>query len=660
MHLAAHAAGDSGVATTLGQAIHFAVTWHDTGIGTSEVNYWRDGMKMTDAGAVTSNLADLNDVNTWLGRSTWLGDGNLNGTFDEFRIYDTALAEAEITASRLSGPDAVLSDDDSDSDGIPDAYEDLFAFLDPNDGGDAGEDEDLDNLSNLEEYQQGTTPDDDDTDDDGLSDGDEVKIHGSNPLFADTDGDGLDDGDEVTVHSTLPNDPDSDDDLIPDGYETQFAFLDPNVPGDAANDQEPDGLSNLAEFQAGTEPDNDDTDSDDVSDGDEVNTYGTSPLDADTDDDGLTDGQEINTTMTQPLVADSDDDGINDGPEFAANLDPNDAGATSPGIVHRYMFDAAAGGAGVGTTVLDSIGGADGIIVGSGGVWTGTALSLPGGTGADADAAYVDLPNGILSAHDHVTFEAWYTMHSLNNWSRIWDFGSTDGGEVTTGITGATQGQDYFIFAPNRGTDINVQRFTVRNLDPLAGGGGSGPVDEDEEAHDTSLASNLSQQYHVAGVWTSDGQDGGQLILYRDGVYEGSRTTTFTPRDINDVNNWLGRSNWTGDNYFNGDFNEFRIYEGAMNEAAAAASFTAGPDAAIGSGDFRITQIIHDTENNTFTISFTSRPNTTYKLNWSTDLKDFEEGEILDDIPSGGETTIYGPFDNPSPGAPRIYFQIAE
>jgi len=36
-----------------------------------------------------------------------------------------------------------------------------------------------------------------DTDGDGLSDSEEVDIHGTNPLVADTDGDGLNDGDEV-------------------------------------------------------------------------------------------------------------------------------------------------------------------------------------------------------------------------------------------------------------------------------------------------------------------------------------------------------------------------------------------------------------------------------------------------------------------------------
>jgi hypothetical protein len=47
---------------------------------------------------------------------------------------------------------------------------------------------------------------------------------------------------------------------------------------------------------------------------------------------------------------------------------------------------------------------------------------------------------------------------------------------------------------------------------------------------------------------------------------------------INDVNCWLGKSNWN-DPAFNGTFDEFRMYDGAMSDADVAAEFAAGPDA---------------------------------------------------------------------------------
>jgi hypothetical protein len=49
---------------------------------------------------------------------------------------------------------------------------------------------------------------------------------------------------------------------------------------------------------------------------------------------------------------------------------------------------------------------------------------------------------------------------------------------------------------------------------------------------------------------------------------------------ISDVNVWLGKSQWN-DPYFNGQFDEFRIYNGVVSDSAIAASFAAGPDALI-------------------------------------------------------------------------------
>ena len=58
-------------------------------------------------------------------------------------------------------------------------------------------DTDGDGLSDAEEGVLGTDPNNPDTDGDGLTDGDEVNVHGTNPLLVDTDSDGYDDGVEV-------------------------------------------------------------------------------------------------------------------------------------------------------------------------------------------------------------------------------------------------------------------------------------------------------------------------------------------------------------------------------------------------------------------------------------------------------------------------------
>ncbi len=83
-------------------------------------------------------------------------------------------------------------------------------------------DSDNDGLTDWDEVNvYGTDPLDPDSDDDGLTNGDEVNIYGTDPLDPDTDDDGLNDGLEVE-HGTDPLDPDADDDGIPDGEDVEW------------------------------------------------------------------------------------------------------------------------------------------------------------------------------------------------------------------------------------------------------------------------------------------------------------------------------------------------------------------------------------------------------------------------------------------------------
>jgi len=159
-----------------------------------------------------------------------------------------------------------------------------------------------------------------DSDDDGLTDYQEINIYSTDPYDADTDDDGLEDGEEVNSYSTDPNDADTDNDGLEDGEEVNSYSTDPN---DADTDD--DGLNDGEEINTYlTDPNNADTDGDGFSDGEEVNSYSTDPNDADTDDDGLNDGEEINIYLTDPNNADTDGDGFSDGEEVAWGTNPND------------------------------------------------------------------------------------------------------------------------------------------------------------------------------------------------------------------------------------------------------------------------------------------------------------------------------------------------
>ena len=77
----------------------------------------------------------------------------------------------------------------------------------------------------------------------------------------DSDGDGLSDGDEIFLYRTDPNNPDTDGDGLPDGYEvlvtgTSPLLFDTGATGysDAQKDADNDGLTNLEEYMGNTNP----------------------------------------------------------------------------------------------------------------------------------------------------------------------------------------------------------------------------------------------------------------------------------------------------------------------------------------------------------------------------------------------------------------------
>lgn len=222
-------------------------------------------------------------------------------------------------------------------------------------------------------------------------------------------------------------------------------------------------------------------------------------------------------------------------------------------LVHRYSFN------GTGTVVADSVGTAKGTAVSAQLSGSGT-LVLAGGSSGD----YVDLPNHLLSSLTDATLEVWVTWNGGAANQRILDFGSNalSGGKYQATTT--------VIISPNS---------APQGIPPRLRASYSNQVSLSGTFVDSSGPLPTGTMNHVVAVF--DGQRS-QLSLYLNGVLVGQTGGLSSLSLINDVNDWLGRSQYSDDPGFSGTYYELRIYDAALTAEQVKASFTAGPDAQLG------------------------------------------------------------------------------
>ena len=408
---------------------------------------------------------------------------------------------------------------------------------------------------------------------------------------------------------------DSDGDGISDTIEDRYDFLDPEDPNDADLDQDDDGLSNLQEVDIGSDLEEQDTDNDGIIDGEEVAAK-TSPIDADTDNDQLNDGEEI-VAGTDPLNPDTDGDKISDGIEIENNSDPLDPTSLPkpqlPDLIHRWAFDENGGS---GTILIDSVGGAHGVIEESGtndGSVADGRVTLTGGGKADTD--FVRLPANLMSPLQSATIETWSTQYSSQNWSRVFSVGSSSSNVMHMSFS--------------RGTDINLNelRWNAQTNMTLQDFGGRPTNPLDETIH------------WVVTIDDTGGPAGEtKVIVYKNGDEVITGNTTNDLSGLTDTDFFLGRSQWN-DSTANASWEDFRIYDGAMDPIAVKFSNARGPDNAPGQTPFEITNITYYEDSQTADVTWNSKPATNYIIWVSEDGREW--ADVDDAYESEGDTTTY-------------------
>jgi uncharacterized protein (DUF1800 family) len=117
---------------------------------------------------------------------------------------------------------------------------------------------------------------------------------------------------------------------IPDWYEMQYA-LQPAGAAATSADPDGDGLTNLQEFQRGSDPRKADTDGDGLLDNEESKN---NALNVDSDGDGLSDAAEVKSPLpSNPNLADTDGDGMSDKQESRTGMDPSVNPSSTPGFL---------------------------------------------------------------------------------------------------------------------------------------------------------------------------------------------------------------------------------------------------------------------------------------------------------------------------------------
>jgi fibronectin type 3 domain-containing protein len=229
-----------------------------------------------------------------------------------------------------------------------------------------------------------------------------------------------------------------------------------------------------------------------------------------------------------------------DSAQVAAAPSPN-----LPSPMHRYSFNETSG-----TSASDSIGGANGTLLGNA-VFNSTGQVVLNGT----SGTYVSLPSNLLSGLTNVTFDAWFTYTVGNNNVHLFAMDNGNG----TGSGGTFLRYNLYDSGNGHGGTNFFETIISGSGNVLSGG----------------MVLPQSVTNHVTVIYDPVG---GVKRIYINGILRGSYSGALPALSSYPENRFtLGASPWNSDSCLVGTIDEFRIYSGALSSNAVAALQTAGP-----------------------------------------------------------------------------------
>ncbi|MDA0811066.1 MAG: hypothetical protein O3C21_01545 [Verrucomicrobia bacterium] len=447
---------------------------------------------------------------------------------------------------------------------------------------------------------------------------------------------------------------DTDGDGMPDGYEGDNG-LDPFSAADKDADKDGDGLSNFAEFEARTNPNDKDTDKDGLQDNVETNTgtwasatsTGTNPTKADSDKDGLSDGVETNTgtfvnstnTGTNPNLEDSDVDGFADLREIELGTDPTKAASfpmpPAGDLIAYWDFNDASNP----DTAVDNVSGIEGAV-------SATYTEDGGGrTGSNGDYAmnfaeggFVEVTEVIfmdaVGVTDQMTVSLWQKNQappaSSSFWIRAVGFNRAaqahipwDNGTVyfDTGGGCCTAGAQRLEFVPNAQEGLEDFDFL------------------DDEWH------------HYAFV-----KDQGLKQVWIDGILA-FETEGALPMPEGDYTDLFIGAEPPGNNIPQAVIDDFAIYAVALPEEDILGLANGNTPGGGGALPFQITAVEQKSDG-TVDVTWQSKPGKTYAIEYATVIPEWTEG--ADGVEAGdGDTTTFTDENVPA-GTKERYYRVRE